>query len=122
MWMSLMCRTFSGDEPGESTGMVASRTTKALRSISDAYPIPATIVPIEAAAVVFTIAPVEAAAMYAAYCQRLADTQCRLTQCRLTQCRRVRQRPITPAGAGAVGVAAAEEEAGPEPAARVPAL
>ena len=31
-----MCSTFSGDDPGESTGMVTSRTTNALRSISDA--------------------------------------------------------------------------------------
>ena len=31
-----MCSTLSGDEPGVSTGMVTSRTTNALRSISDA--------------------------------------------------------------------------------------
>ncbi len=72
--MSLMCRTFSGDEPGESTGIVASRTTKALRSISEAYPIPATSVPTEAAAVVLRIVPGDpksSAAMHAAYCQWL---------------------------------------------------
>lgn len=33
MWMSLMCSTRSGDEPGASTGIVASRTTNALRSM-----------------------------------------------------------------------------------------
>ena len=64
MWMSLMCRTFSGDDPGESTGIVTSRTTKALRSISEAYPIPATSVPTDAAAVVFRIDPGVAAAMH----------------------------------------------------------
>jgi len=36
MWISLMCSTFSGDDPGDSTGMVTSRSTNALRSISDA--------------------------------------------------------------------------------------
>lgn len=43
--MSLMCSTLNGDDPGESTGIVTSRTAKALRSMSDAYPIPATSEP-----------------------------------------------------------------------------
>jgi hypothetical protein len=34
--MSLMCSTFKGEDPGESTGIVTSRTANALRSISDA--------------------------------------------------------------------------------------
>jgi len=36
MWMSLICSTRSGDEPGVSTGMVSCRSTNALRSMIEA--------------------------------------------------------------------------------------
>ena len=36
MWMSLMCSTRIGVEPGVSTGMVISRVTNAFRSMTDA--------------------------------------------------------------------------------------
>ena len=67
-----MCSTFSGDDPGDSTGMVTSRSTNALRSISDAYPIPATTEPTATAAVFFRT--VAGAGMQRAYCQSPEDT------------------------------------------------
>ncbi|SHY51403.1 Uncharacterised protein [Mycobacteroides abscessus subsp. abscessus] len=42
-----MCSTRSGDAPGSSTSIVASRTVNALRSMIDAYPMPSAAEPAE---------------------------------------------------------------------------
>ena len=81
--MSLRCNTRSGVEPGLRTGIVTSRTTKALRSITVAYPTASAAVPAATAAEVFR----EGAPMKAAYCQ--SSTRGRL--------KRDRHRPVTAA-------------------------